>query len=149
MRIDEIIYSLTRQIPELVALVGDRVYPVLKSQRDAFPALVYKVMDTDHDLTMSGPSGLVKDFVIFYAFGTTYTQAALVHQALSDTLHGFKGNVFDLTEPSLSLDFINDEYTIETGTHIQGAWIIDREDMYSDEPKRFGVESNFTIAYCK
>lgn len=81
------IFSLLRANSAVVALVGDRIYPLVRPQGSALPAIVFTVVDDLPVNSLGGAtSGLVDALVQFDCYAKTYVSAHAVAKAVSDML---------------------------------------------------------------
>lgn len=147
MRIDEVLYTLPRQSAAVESIVGTKVVPLRKLQKTPYPALVYKVTRTMDGLNMAGPDGLrVVEFELA-SLATTYTDARVLADAVREQMHGYRGTV-NGADIAIDFNFILDSYNTNI-TKVQGVWITDEDDMYHDDPKRFGVLQTYKIYFCE
>lgn len=148
MRIDEAIYQISQSSAELVALVGTRVHPLRKPMTTQYPALNYHISKGNDGMTLAGPDGLRHLFVDIASMGTSYTNAQIVADAVRAKFHGFSGQLLPAAEPSLILDFINQSYVIDVAK-VQGCWLMNEQDLYHDDPKRFTILQEYEIYFCE
>lgn len=129
MRVDEVIYSITQATPAITALASDRVTPLKKPLQDVFPAIVYRVTNTHDELNMSGPDGLRIVKFELASMANSYTAVRELADIVRETFHGFRGDV---------------------GTaSVQGVFILDEDDLYHDDPKRFTIMQEFKMFFCE
>ncbi|WP_426043699.1 tail completion protein gp17 [Caulobacter sp. DWR3-1-2] len=76
--------------PSLVALIGDRLTPGVRTQGALLPALVFNLVSDLPDYSNSGPTGLTQARIQLDAYGATYAQAKAVARAANARLSGWR-----------------------------------------------------------
>ena len=60
MIIEDAFFKLLSEYPDLAALVGSRIYPMLAPQDADFPLIIYQRLGTERNYDMSGETGGMK-----------------------------------------------------------------------------------------
>ena len=77
----------------IAALVGTRVGPEPLAQNSPKPAITYRRLDTERDLTMDGPEGLQRPTVQVTSWAATLIEARDLAGKIRLRLAGFKGTM--------------------------------------------------------
>lgn len=89
MRKDEALYQYLAASPGIVALAGERIYPLRLPQRATFPALVFIVgISTDAAYSHDGDSRADTDRCQLDAYGVLYGDAQALGVAVQQALSG-------------------------------------------------------------
>ena len=130
MAIEDALYSLLAASGAVASHVGDRIYPVVRPQNSALPAIVYQQISGPRSHAMDGPSSLVESTWQVSCWAASYTQAEQLMDAVRSTLDGYSGTV--------------------AGVDIEGIFLIDVADLYNTEPKAtqtFGKRMDIQVFY--
>jgi hypothetical protein len=93
MKIEDAIYTRSVGYAALAALVATRVYPGSVPEKVEFPAISYNVIDSQPQVTHSGPNGWTRGMIQFVITSDDYDQKKAVAQALRDCWHGFRETI--------------------------------------------------------
>jgi hypothetical protein len=77
--------------PQVAALVGTRIYPMVLPQEVQLPALTYQRITSRRSSGHDGASDLEQPRIQIDAWGRTWTEARQLERAVGDFLHGFRG----------------------------------------------------------
>lgn len=89
--IEDGLYAYLSQVPDVAAIMGNRLYPLLLRQKDHLPAGVYRVEFTPVDRTYCGTGSLMQATVQLDSYGRTYEQATGLADAFRVALLDFRG----------------------------------------------------------
>jgi hypothetical protein len=94
----------------LATLVGDRVFPQVRPQRSALPAVVVSIVSIDRDHDLDGPTGLGLAEVELRAHSLDFTDCDRIANYLRTLFDGFEGILANGVEvlETLSLDESDD-----------------------------------------
>jgi hypothetical protein len=95
MSIESALASKIQLIPEVAAIISNRVYPVVAPQNSATPFVIYKRVPEDTQYTQSGESNLQKARFEVSAVCETYEQAIDLAEKLRAGLSGKRGILGD------------------------------------------------------
>ena len=87
----------------ITSLVEQRVYPVILPQKVTMPAISYREDSHDLDETFDGQTGLTESFYMVDAFGSTYSEATDVGDAIRAALKNHKGDLGGIGVSKISL----------------------------------------------
>lgn len=96
--IEEEIFSYLRRVPEVTALVGDRIYPLLIFQdkpNKQPPWIIYEQISSSPGGDLSGKRW-TRTRLQFSCYGTSYASAKQVAKAVEKALHNYQGNAGQL-----------------------------------------------------
>ena len=93
MSIESGLYAHLTSDPDVSALVGDRIYPLLVPQDATLPAIAYQRISTGRDETHTGPSGLSQARIQLTCIADSYDAAKAVADAVRSSLDGFSGTM--------------------------------------------------------
>lgn len=77
----------------VTAHAGRRVYPLIRPQDSAMPALVFTTISSQPDATHDGATGLSESRIQLDAYAATYAAAKGLARAVRGVLHQFAGDV--------------------------------------------------------
>lgn len=80
----------------LAALVGDRIYPVIRPQGSPTPCVVYNGFAPEQVMTTSGRANLAGKRLQLDVYAKTYPEAKAIEAAVNDRLIGFSGVIGDV-----------------------------------------------------
>lgn len=81
---EEQLKARLRAMAGLAALVGTRIWPLVRPQGSDLSALTFQVISTERGYTHDGAIGLTRSRVQFDSYGESYGDAKLVSRALID-----------------------------------------------------------------
>ena len=87
----KVIYNLLHANSSIVALVGDRIYPVRRLQEEDLPAITYQTISNSPLNTKDGPSKLDTERITVHVFSNTHTQAQSLAALVRTTLDRYRG----------------------------------------------------------
>ncbi len=91
MPIENTIYSRLTSTTALTSAVGSRIYPTIPAENlPALPFAVYRITDTEPQLTTQGVSSLTKYTLEVDSYATTVAVQAAVQAAVRAALHGYR-----------------------------------------------------------
>ena len=93
----------------LAALVGNRIYPLVRPQNAALPAITYQRISAPRTASHSGDSGLTNPRYQFNCWASTYREARQIAERLVTVFHGQRGMM-----PGIQAGFVDndlDDYT--------------------------------------
>lgn len=125
--IDTGLYTLLSTAPLITALCDTRIYPDVRPILAKYPLIEFKEITGRGDPTFE-TSGLQRDLYQFDCYGETKKDAALLRDALRQTLNGYTGLLSD-------------------GTLLQNADITNKMTNYSDNPRLFCCTLEFHLFY--
>lgn len=123
------VYSLLKDAPAIIALVADRIFPLLAPQDVDVPFLVYQRVSGVRWRSLSGPSGMAQPRMQVDAYAMTYSGAKTLATAVRQTLDGFRGVVAGIRVGGIALQSDQD---------------MPEEDV---EPKLFRVSMDFMVTH--
>lgn len=130
--IGEAIVSILLADLNLVALIGNRVYPNYVPQGAAVPAVTYQRISGPRDHTFDGPSGLVKSRYQLNSWADTYGDMESVADAVRIAMDGFSGTIGGRVIQNIESDDETDTPVIKPGV---------------DKLRRMGSGMDFNIHY--
>lgn len=93
----------------LGGLVGSRVYPLILPQSPTMPAVTVSVVSGDRHHSTDGPSGLATPRVQVDCWGSTYSSANDVFEAVRKRLDGVTNGSIQVAFADNELDFYDSE----------------------------------------
>lgn len=93
MSIESGLYTHLTNDPDVSALVGDRIYPLLVPQDASLPAIAYQRISTGREEAHTGPSGLCSARIQLTCIADSYESAKSVADAVRKSLDGFSGTM--------------------------------------------------------
>lgn len=90
---EDAIYALVTSAPAVVAIQGDRLYPIDFPQVPVYPASLYAVPSRLHAHHFGGSSHFRKARVQFDVYAETWDECVALGDAIIDALDAFKGLV--------------------------------------------------------
>lgn len=125
----DIVSEVLRANPEVAALVGNRVYPVLAPQGAAFPNIALTLVSDNDDMLLSGAAQFPESRVSVVSRGLTATQmmniADTVKVALRNITHRTVGDALDVCIHKAGTDFtaaFDDPLSFEQTTDYMVRW---------------------------
>lgn len=100
--IGKAIYSLLDADATLTAKLGSKIFPDFIPQGTNFPALIYRIVNTDPAYTKSGAATLDEIDIQLEIYHTSYTEAQTIAAACRTALDFYTGTVAGLTIQSIS-----------------------------------------------
>jgi len=94
----------------LTGLVGTRIYPGVRPQGSALPAVVFLMISSLPDYHLGGPSGLESERVQIDCYGATYAAAMEVAAAVKAKLSGFSGDQGSTSFRAIFVEGERDEF---------------------------------------
>jgi hypothetical protein len=91
MAVEKAIRSILIDDGDVGALVGDRVFPIVRRDGSALPAIVYQQISGVRDQMLSGPSGFVEARFQINCWAETYEGADELAEAVRGALDGYNG----------------------------------------------------------
>jgi hypothetical protein len=110
------------------AIAADRIYPLLRPERDPTPALIYTQTAGVDDVTLCGQSGLSNKLFQLDSYAKSYSLAHQLADAVKARLAGFQGIMGDTA-----------------GTDIASIALESESDLDDPEPGLFRVLQIFNI----
>lgn len=89
MSVESVIYTALTANTSLAAIVSTRVYPVVAPRAAAMPLITYERAGTDEIPIMSGVDGSLTVRLSIDCWGTTYSGARAVADAVTNVLNGY------------------------------------------------------------
>lgn len=127
MMVEKAVYALLSGAAGLVALVSARIYPVIVSQGEPLPAVIYLVVSKQSEHCMGLDSNLTRARVQVTAFASTQTSARSVADAIKSAMSRKRG-----TYGGVSVDDV----------------LFDNEtSFYSPDALAYQINQDFTIFY--
>ena len=109
-------------------LVGTRMYPTIAPQSAALPYITYQVISAFRQPTMLAPDNLPEKRIQIDAWGSTFSQAHAVAEAIRQAIDGFSGTMGS-----------------SPGTEVQGVFADTERTMYEPEPELHRVSRDYRI----
>lgn len=128
MIIEQAIITALLADSALIAVVGQRIYPVLAPQDIEAPYVVINKISGPRNHSMGGSSHLVNPRFQFSCFATTYAVAKQVSGLIQTVLQGYSGTLGGVG-----------------GVAVNGCFYEDETDMYEDDTKLFHVALDFKL----
>jgi len=85
------IYSLLSHNSSITDLVGTKIYPLIRDQKDGLPAITYQVISGIRENDLSGPTGLVEGRLQINCFASTVLGAENLAKVVREALSGLTG----------------------------------------------------------
>lgn len=113
------IYTHLQTRPQLIALIGDRVYPRRMPTGATFPLVLYTRISTTRGHSHSGPDGLPEPRIQFDVYGLDPDTVDATAQELRLALDGFRGQMGDVVVGSVRIvgEHDDDPDDLETGLY--------------------------------
>ena len=89
--VEQIIYSVLTSDADVAALVGDRVYPVVRPGDTAVPAIAYQLIDNVRHHGCGGASGWAESRWQLNCWAATFDGAIALAEAAIKALDGWSG----------------------------------------------------------
>lgn len=128
MIIEEALFFHLTVDPDVSALVGTRVYPLVAPQDADLPLLVYQRISTPRVRSHSGPSGLAYPRFQITARATSVSQLRDLANKVRIALDGFKGVMGG-----------------GSGVNVGASFQENERDVYGETTKEYSVQMDFTI----
>lgn len=105
--------------PGVSALIGERVYALLRLQSDDddLDAITFQRISTNSQGSLSGASGLVQVRFQFDCWSKVYERSLILGEAVRLALQGFRGVMGAVKVHSVSFSNAQDFYDEDTETH--------------------------------
>lgn len=115
--IEEALFSKLTNESAITDLVGTRVYPLTLPQNPTYPAMTYQQISKVWGKTHQGAGDMGWPRFQFDCYGTSYSAAKGVANALRQTIDGFSGTV--ATVDVCAIFFVNevDDFNDEVGVY--------------------------------
>lgn len=117
MTIEEALTAYLGSYPSLVALVGDRIYPVTLPQQVVFPAVTFQFISEQRGYTHTGDDHLPTERVQVSCWSPDYLTVVNASAAVKAALSGLSGSLGLLAVPFAWLDNTTDLYEPDTQLH--------------------------------
>lgn len=101
--IEQLLYTQLGTIAALTTLVGDRIFPYRLAPDTLAPAITYQLVEAPEQLNLSGGSGLHRSIYRFFCYGSSYSDAVAVDEALVAGLSGWTASSGGVTIQSTNL----------------------------------------------
>jgi hypothetical protein len=128
MELPKAIYAILSLDAELVALTGNRIYPVVAQQREAYPILTYQIIANTPNDTKSGASTVDQVRVQFNCWAEDQDSANNMDTKLRAAIDRY---------PHVTVEDL----------HLDGIRYIDTTENFEDEVKKFVVMSDYYIRH--
>ncbi len=128
MTIEQAILTALLADAGLIAVVGERIYPVLAPQDVVKPYIVFSKISAPRDHTHDGGSGLVNARFQFSCFATTYQVAKQVAGLIQAVLQGYSGTLGGAG-----------------GVVVNGCFYEDETDLYEPDSALFHVAVDYRL----
>lgn len=118
-----LVTEITTLMPDVMAIIGDRVFPLVMPQRKqgeepVVPCIVYEVPDVARQVTYCGTNGLTKTLIRLDCYSPSYDDTIDLAKKLFLALRDFRGalgGIVDVRAASLETEF--DVQDIEPGLY--------------------------------
>lgn len=106
MELEEALQAYVVADESISAVIASRMYPVFAPESAASPYLVYRVLSTQREYTMSGPTGTAQPTIKITCWADTYPAAKALARLVRSRLDGYRGTMGGI---SVRRIFLNDE----------------------------------------
>ncbi len=89
--IGKAVYNQLSNNATIVAVVGERIYPLSIPQGESLPAIVYQVISEEHDNHVDGSGGLAHATVQISCYATSYAAARNLAETIRVAITGDRG----------------------------------------------------------
>lgn len=114
--------------PDVFALVGTRVYPLLWPDIPTFPLVTFQLISTVADNVLSGPLSVTTCRVQFDAWAKSYAEVKTLAVAVIAALEGYQG-------------------TLPTGTEMLNVTLDSSFDLYDDPSASYRVSTDLMVTF--
>lgn len=131
MSIESDLVTYLKTVPDITAIVGTRIYPMLVPQGDGnYPAIAYGRAGIQHVISMQGESGTARTTIALACWTRSYESVKTLADKVRLALDGYRG--------------------VWGTTDIDGVHLLEEEDTIEasagDEAKRlYGVQFEFAV----
>ena len=125
MSVEAALKALVSGDSGVAALVGSRVYPLIRPQDSPLPAIVYQEIFTETYVPADGDSGWRRGRFQWSAWAETYASIKAMRGALVACLNGYAGGSIE----RIAIDAMNDDYEPDSGLYRQ---IVETEIFYRE-----------------
>lgn len=108
--IDEDFVTYLETQAAITNIVSTRIYPLLPPQNPTYPLVTYEHVDTGRGLTFSGQTEFENTDIRITGWGSTYTVAKSIRDALATLLRNFSGTMGTTTVKKLFIRGDADQY---------------------------------------
>ena len=120
------LYSYLISNAGVIAVLGDRLYPVVVPESPTFPVAAFSVLSKVPVYTADGNSGFINYRVQFDTYGNTYADAKAVQFAITTAIDSYTG-------------------TLPDGTVVGNVMQVSARDLYDSDARVYRTLSDFII----
>jgi len=91
MAVEKALRSILMNDAAVHNLVADRIFPIVRREGSALPAITYQQISGVRDHVFEGPSGFVESRFQINCWASTYEQADTLADAVRSVLDGYDG----------------------------------------------------------
>lgn len=107
-------YISTR--PEIVKVVGSKIYPINMPQNCILPAVVYSPILAKYDSALQGDTGYARQSIQFNCHATTFKQARQISRMIKTALQDYHGDMFGM---DIQAVFIKSDFQLDSNTSLK------------------------------
>lgn len=115
---EQVVKHRIEATPELVRLVGLRVYPVMAPVSAALPFVIYQRSQIERSQTLSRPMGVPRVSVQLDTYAATYESAREIADALRANLDGWAGSAYGVDVKHVALESERDGFVQLDGSEL-------------------------------
>jgi hypothetical protein len=130
MTLEEGLFAQLTMDPDVSAIVGDRVYPLIMPQGSPLPAVTYQRISSARFYAHDGPSGLARPMIQLSCWAESYDEAKQVAALVRKALESASGTLGG-----------------QDGVPVQGIRVEDEVDLYEDNPPVFRTDLDTVFWY--
>lgn len=90
---EELLVSVLKSTPAVIARVGSRIYPMVRPQDSALPAITYQKISGNPQVQMSGPHNMFRERFQITCFAARYSQMKQTADAVRGAFNGYDSTV--------------------------------------------------------
>lgn len=110
------IYEKLLSVPEIVALVKDRIYPSILPEDAPLAAIVYSPIIGNYDSALQGDTGYVKQTIQFVCHASSFKKARELSRLVKATFQDLHG---DMCGKYIEAVFIKSDYEYNGNTSLK------------------------------
>ena len=95
--IDTNVYNYLKAEAAIIAVTGQRIYPIILPEKPTFEAITFRPTDHDIDNIYGGTSGFVRSDYFLDAWGDTHSEADALAKIIRDAMKNLTGSFGGIT----------------------------------------------------
>ena len=109
MSIQSALYEHLKDDAGILAIVGDKVYPVVAGPDDSLPYITYQLISRQHEHDLGAASGLARTRIQVNCWESTAALAETLADTVRDSLDGFRGTMGTVNTEAVKATLLDGE----------------------------------------